>query len=1033
MMRLRSLHLHHFGIFRDQALTLPDTSPVIFLGDNEAGKSTFLAALRALLFGLPDRRQSRERVYPASGPVVGELVLETDARTIRLERRTGRSGGPLHLCDGSGTPLPDQALTTALGGLNRTAFRTMHAFSLDELQSFDTLTDDELQGALSAAASGTDPERLRAAEKTLRERAAEIFRPRGQKPDLNAVLARIETLRNDIRSQEPPLETYAHLTAQCERIGAELTDARTEQARLAEAVAQAQDDRKAWAAWVGLQRVEQAIKGHDTALSALPADALTRFEKHQQAARRGCAERQELDEQLDQLQARLREAPVDTALLDAADAIQDLAEGRSRYTECCADMSGLATHRQACEKELADALALLGPEWTAERVADLDRSVAQHTRCRQFVARFDDQERRHRTATERAESAAAEHDAIAKRAEELRQTVAAGPGPGLPDDLDALREVREIARELRSLEARILLYEDDRRQSGTTESLARWSVRLDSPRALVAAGAVGALLIGGMALIGFSRSAYIAMGAVAGVAFGVGGLHLLRKLLAPIRTESDRRQADLDAAHQEAARVRLRLEAAGLADLPAETIEDRIADASTAHQAQTRRLEEVEADLNGAAQRLAQYRQVATADARQHAELQEEWRQLLRAQHLPDDLSPDSALRFLEVADSAHRAAQKLDEARAAHNRAVEFSRDYQERVTQLFARLERPPPKAGMAGHAMAALDRERAEHESRKRLADERTAHIAELGRKRVRRDRERAVEETAVAELLDAAGVTDEQGFREVFRQCEEFRRNRIERDKHLAALQAVYGGHAQECAAARLAEATEGTLDTRLRELRAQLQETEERCNELRTRETELGVELARLRDDDTLAQLNLDLQAAREDAARLAREWLECSVAQHLVATAKRRFEEERQPEVLRVAARYFQRMTGGAYTKAVAELDDRQALSVVDASGVRHTISELSRGTAEQLYLALRFGFLAAASTQREAIPVLMDDILVNFDPTRECLAVRAIAEFAATRQVLYFTCHPETVERFRTEVPGLAGFRLVQGQFEAM
>ena len=72
---------------------------------------------------------------------------------------------------------------------------------------------------------------------------------------------------------------------------------------------------------------------------------------------------------------------------------------------------------------------------------------------------------------------------------------------------------------------------------------------------------------------------------------------------------------------------------------------------------------------------------------------------------------------------------------------------------------------------------------------------------------------------------------------------------------------------------------------------------------------------------------------------------------------------------------------------------------------------ELSRGTAEQLYLALRFGLIEEFAQHAEPLPVVMDDILVNFDADRASRAAAAIADFATRHQVLYFTCHPWTAE----------------------
>ena len=80
---------------------------------------------------------------------------------------------------------------------------------------------------------------------------------------------------------------------------------------------------------------------------------------------------------------------------------------------------------------------------------------------------------------------------------------------------------------------------------------------------------------------------------------------------------------------------------------------------------------------------------------------------------------------------------------------------------------------------------------------------------------------------------------------------------------------------------------------------------------------------------------------------------------------------------------------------------------------------ELSRGTREQLYLALRFGLVREFGEHAERLPVVVDEVLVNFDPERARLAAEAFATLAETNQVLVFTCHPETVDLFAEAAGG--------------
>ena len=89
---------------------------------------------------------------------------------------------------------------------------------------------------------------------------------------------------------------------------------------------------------------------------------------------------------------------------------------------------------------------------------------------------------------------------------------------------------------------------------------------------------------------------------------------------------------------------------------------------------------------------------------------------------------------------------------------------------------------------------------------------------------------------------------------------------------------------------------------------------------------------------------------------------------------------------------------------------------VISAGARRPSLSpqQLSTGTREQLFLALRMAYVAEACREREPLPVLVDDALVNFDRERAGRALDAFAALGADTQVLYLTCHPHLAELAR-------------------
>lgn len=79
-MRIDSLHIEGFGVFSDARLECLSPRLTVFCGPNESGKSTLLAFIRFMLFGLPDKRSKANRYAPLrAGTTHGGQVVVCDA------------------------------------------------------------------------------------------------------------------------------------------------------------------------------------------------------------------------------------------------------------------------------------------------------------------------------------------------------------------------------------------------------------------------------------------------------------------------------------------------------------------------------------------------------------------------------------------------------------------------------------------------------------------------------------------------------------------------------------------------------------------------------------------------------------------------------------------------------------------------------------------------------------------------------------------------------------------------------------------
>jgi uncharacterized protein YhaN len=250
--------------------------------------------------------------------------------------------------------------------------------------------------------------------------------------------------------------------------------------------------------------------------------------------------------------------------------------------------------------------------------------------------------------------------------------------------------------------------------------------------------------------------------------------------------------------------------------------------------------------------------------------------------------------------------------------------------------------------------------------------------------------------IQDLLGEGGASSESEF---FRRSESFRK----RSELMAALSRTPSGDVDPLPAgqkpldaATWPEAVAGhdRASARLREARTEAGRLEERLTTLSRSEQRSR---SRLRQESVMARID-----------EASGKWAVLTLCRTLLSDTRRIYETERQPEVLRYASEVFSRMTGGNWIRVISPLDS--GILVESAAGERVSPENLSRGTGEQLYLAMRLALVREYSGHVRPLPVVLDDIFVNFDPERTRRSIEAVGELSRTHQVLLFTCHPHLV-----------------------
>jgi len=153
--------------------------------------------------------------------------------------------------------------------------------------------------------------------------------------------------------------------------------------------------------------------------------------------------------------------------------------------------------------------------------------------------------------------------------------------------------------------------------------------------------------------------------------------------------------------------------------------------------------------------------------------------------------------------------------------------------------------------------------------------------------------------------------------------------------------------------------------------------------------------------------------------QLGRQWERRRVlerARLLLEQTRAAVARDHQPPVLREASRWLARLTDGRYARITTAIDEAR-LEVHEQDGTLWNPERLSRGTREQVFLALRLALIRDLGRHDVSLPLVMDDALVNFDDQRAPLAARVLVEFvaeqAAGRQMLVLTCHQHVARVF--------------------
>lgn len=182
---------------------------------------------------------------------------------------------------------------------------------------------------------------------------------------------------------------------------------------------------------------------------------------------------------------------------------------------------------------------------------------------------------------------------------------------------------------------------------------------------------------------------------------------------------------------------------------------------------------------------------------------------------------------------------------------------------------------------------------------------------------------------------------------------------------------------------------------------------------------------------TGAELAAAAKASAEVEIRAAaRRYVVLRLGAMLLAAAVERHRAGRQDPLLRRAGELFAGLTGGGFASLdqFYDADDQPILKGRRAAADGHPadghpadgrpaggrpvgVDEMSEGTRDQLFLALRLAYLEDFARRAEPAPFVGDDIFASFDDARTGHGLEALAAIGGEVQPILFTHHASVAE----------------------
>ncbi|MEW5822163.1 MAG: AAA family ATPase [Cyanobacteriota bacterium] len=1009
-MIIKTINIDGFGIYNNYSCKALSGGLNFLYGLNESGKSTLLAFLRACLFNMSKPRGKDFPYLPVSGGKHGgNIVVQQDDQEFTIERYFGKKNESNYY-DMNGNKLNENDLLNLLSLRNKLFFETIFAFGLDELRDLDTLEEEEIKQYIYSTSLGIDSNLLRQSEKILTDNIDEIYKPSGKKQYISDIRSDINQLDTLLANKYRNIDEYKRLNDEIlsakeniDSIKIQLRNYKISK-RKQESFKEEYNNVLDYQHYIDELNLLRDVPNFDV-------DLYDEYKLYLKDYKNSETQIKDLEEKITRKTEEINNITINNSLIENKAKFLRIVANETYVNEAIGSLPKRKEDIHNENNKIEQIRLVIGTHWSDDLIKTFNTTLDVKNYARQTMDYLEglssDISRYEKDLSDKESQLSSINDELKFQKDQLQTLNIRNR-----EDYNKKIKILEKLKYLRSSYSELIEMSKDLKISDKTI----FYNNLFSKSRIFAVIALVLIII-----ISFALAIMGIVDLLATVIICITSIICLMPVVyfSSKGISKEVNTNKFDTSTQDIEKIKVEITETLKQSLN-ESVESKV-DLNFINL----KIAKIEASLNNADKCITAIDKFLNSQQTINSELQDKkeklnkcknnemegknnWINWLKSISVDDSFTPKT---FLDLYDDIKVAQGCLNNITNFENRITQFTekKENGEKELKDFLELTNLSIDTDNFSTAIKLIDdilNEQTEMYNRLK-------HLKE-DVKQFNSDLEDLKSNKLIAEkhLTDILVKTSSQNEDELKNNVSRIAQKQ-ELEKTINNLKTVIHRKATELNLEfdqfidSIKNKNRSELEEEIIQLNSAIEELEESKEKLQTTLGSLTAKAQSIMQDSTMSDLHNQKEAKIQELNQYAKEWIIDKMLLTFINYSKRDYERNKQPLVITEANKVFNILTNNKYSRIIKSIEDNE-LRIEDCLQRSKTIDQLSQGTREQLYLALRMGYIREYSKNHIKYPIIFDDIFVNFDPYRLIAVLNTLKELSKDYQILFLSCHPE-------------------------